>query len=106
VKCHDVEGSLLEGVLSRGDRRLGEAIEVAWRRGARFDSWSDRQQPDLWWQALEETGIDVPAVLHQPYAASASLPWDRITIRQGRDYLLHEYSCAAAQLAKMTKEEE
>lgn len=101
VKCHDVEGSLLEGVLSRGDRRVGEAIELAWRRGARFDSWSDRQQPHLWWQALEETGIDVPAVLHQPYPVNASLPWDRITIRQGRDYLLSEYGHAVDQLAAM-----
>jgi radical SAM family uncharacterized protein len=101
VKCHDVEGSLLEGVLSRGDRRVGEAIELAWRRGARFDSWSDRQQPHLWWQALEETGIDVPTVLHQPYPVNASLPWDRITIRQGRDYLLSEYGHAVDQLASM-----
>ncbi|MEN6498385.1 MAG: TIGR03960 family B12-binding radical SAM protein [Thermoguttaceae bacterium] len=101
VKCHDVEGSLLECVLSRGDRRVGEAIELAWRRGARFDSWSDRQQPHLWWQALEETGIDVPAVLHQPYPVNASLPWDRITIRQGRDYLLSEYGHAVDQLAAM-----
>lgn len=101
VKCHDIEGSLLEGVLSRGDRRLGEAIELAWRRGARFDSWSDRQQPELWWQALAETGIDVEKVLHEPYAIDASLPWDRITIRQGREYLCREYAHSVEQLATM-----
>jgi radical SAM family uncharacterized protein len=104
VKCHDVEGSLLEGVLSRGDRRLGEAIELAWRRGARFDSWSDRQQPDLWWQALAETGINLQQVLHEPYAVDASLPWDRITIRQGREYLHREYAKSVDQLATMREE--
>lgn len=41
VKPHDVEVSLLEGVLCRGDRRLGEVIETVWRRGARFDAWSE-----------------------------------------------------------------
>lgn len=104
VKCHGVEGSLLEGVLSRGDRRLGEAIELAWRRGARFDSWSDRQQPDLWWQALAETGINLQQVLHEPYAIDAPLPWDRLTIRQGREYLHREYAKSLDQLATMREE--
>ena len=44
---------------------------------------SDRQQPDLWWQALAETGINLQQVLHEPYAVDVA-PWDRITIRQGR----------------------
>jgi radical SAM family uncharacterized protein len=101
VKCHDVESSLLEGVLSRGDRRVGEAIELAWRRGARFDSWSDHHRPQLWWQALADRGIDVERVLHRPYSADASLPWDHISIRQGRVYLAQEQALAAAQLAEM-----
>ena len=41
VKCHGIETSLLEGVLSRGDRRTAEAVELAWRRGARLDSWAE-----------------------------------------------------------------
>src|SRR5690606_29341716 len=41
VKCHPVETSLLEGLFSRGDRRLGDVIELAWRRGARLDSWME-----------------------------------------------------------------
>ena len=45
LRCHDVESSLLEGVMCRGDRRLGEAIELAWRRGARFDAWAEKLQP-------------------------------------------------------------
>ncbi len=87
VKCHPVEASLLEGVMARGDRRLGEAIELAWRRGARFDGWSDQLQPALWWEALADAGIDTAAILHRPYPADARLPWDHIGIRQGRIYL-------------------
>ncbi len=59
VRCHDIESSLLEGVLCRGDRRLGEAIELAFRRGARFDAWNEQFRPDLWWQALADAGVDV-----------------------------------------------
>lgn len=100
IKCHDIEASLLEAVLCRGDRRLGAAIEAAWRAGARFDSWSDWLKPGLWWDAFRQSAIDVDAIAHQPYALDDSLPWDPITIRQGRDYLRHEQVKAIAQLAE------
>lgn len=97
LRCHDVEASLLEGVLCRGDRRVGEAIELAWRRGARFDGWAEKLQPELWWQALSDTGIDVEKTLHLPCPAPATLPWDHIGIRQGREYLEREQQRAAGQ---------
>jgi radical SAM family uncharacterized protein len=99
LKCHDVDASLLEGVLCRGDRRMGAAIELAWRRGARFDAWTDRFQPELWWEALAETGIDVAATLHRPRPLEARLPWDHVGIRQGRGYLEREHRCALEHLA-------
>lgn len=95
IKCHDVETSLLEGVMCRGDRRVGEAIELAWRRGARFDGWAEQVNPKLWWQAISDAGIDVEKTLHLPCPAPSALPWDHIAIRQGRDYL--ERECAAAE---------
>ena len=91
VKCHDVEASLLEGVLARGDRRIGEAIELAWRAGARFDSWSDQLRPELWWNALAQAGVDAASILHRPYTLEDRLPWDHIGIRQGHRYLEQEY---------------
>jgi hypothetical protein len=100
LKCHDIDTSLLEGVFCRGDRRLGAAIELAWQRGARFDSWSDRFQPRLWWQALEESGIDVEATLHRPYPLDAELPWDHVGIHQGRAYLEKEQANSQSQLNK------
>jgi radical SAM family uncharacterized protein len=100
LRCHDVEASLLEGVMCRGDRRLGEAIELAWRRGARFDGWAEKLQPQLWWGALTDAGIDVEKTLHLPCPAPAALPWDHISIRQGREYLEREQRCAAEQLTE------
>ncbi|NLZ01755.1 MAG: B12-binding domain-containing radical SAM protein, partial [Pirellulaceae bacterium] len=100
IKCHEIEASLLEAVLCRGDRRLGTAIEAAWRAGARFDSWSDWLKPGLWWDAFCQSGIDVDAIVHQPRALDDPLPWERIAIRQGRDYLRREQLKATAQLAE------
>jgi len=101
LKCHDIETSLLEAALCRGDRRTGEAIELAWRRGARFDAWSEQTQPELWWQALAEAGIDVEAVVHHPLPLETRLPWDHIGTQQGRGYLEREQQRAAIQLATM-----
>jgi radical SAM superfamily enzyme YgiQ (UPF0313 family) len=94
LRCHDVESSLLEGVLCRGDRRVGEAIELAWRRGARLDAWTEHLHPERWWPALDDAGIDADEILHQPYPAGAPLPWDHIQIRQGREYLHREHQRA------------
>ncbi len=90
LKCHDIEGSLLEGVMCRGDRQVGEAIELAWRRGARLDGWSEHFRPEIWWQALSDVGIDIEKTLHLPCPAPSALPWDQIGIYQGRGHLERE----------------
>jgi radical SAM family uncharacterized protein len=97
LRCHDVEASLLEGALCRGDRRTGEAIELAWQRGARFDAWAEKLRPELWWQAIRESGIDVDQTLHMLRPVDTALPWDHIGIRQGRGYLEREWRCAGIQ---------
>ena len=74
LRCHDVEASLLEGVMCRGDRQMGEAIELAWRRGARFDGWAEQLRPELWWQAIADARIDVEKTLHLPCPAGAPCP--------------------------------
>jgi radical SAM family uncharacterized protein len=101
LKCHDVDASLLEGVFCRGDRRLGAAIELAWRRGARFDAWTEQFRPQLWWEVLAETGIDVEAILHHPHRLDARFPWDHIGIHQGRSHLEREQSRSLEHLAAM-----
>jgi len=78
VKCHDVESSLLEGALCRGGRRMGEAIELAWRRGARLDGWREHLRPDVWWPAFGEVGIDVRALLEEPIPPERPLAWEHV----------------------------
>lgn len=58
LRCRDVESSLVEAALCRGDRRFGPVIETVWRRGARLESLPDRLRPWLWWQAISEADIE------------------------------------------------
>ncbi len=101
VKCHDVETSLLEGVLSRGDRRVGRAIELAWQRGARLDSWREHLDPNQWWQALADAGLNVEEMLHRPYQLTDRLPWDHVNVKYGRAFLEKEQQRAEVQLQVM-----
>ena len=90
VHCHPLESSLLEGVLSRGDRRVARPSNWPFAAAARFDAWNEQLRPDLWWQALSDAGVNVEQILHEPYPVGAVLPWDHLGIRQGRGYLERE----------------
>lgn len=91
LKYHYLPGSLLEGFLSRSDRRAGGVIEKAWRLGARFCAWKDRFDPIKWSEALAESRLDTDAILHTRYDTNDELPWDHIQIWAGREKLLKEY---------------
>jgi len=101
IKCHDIDTSLLEGVISRGDRRTGAAIELAWQRGARLDSWREQMNAERWWQALADAGIDVERQLHEPYQLTDKLPWDHVNVKYGRTFLEKEQTRSVVQLDKM-----
>jgi radical SAM family uncharacterized protein len=101
VKCHNVETSLLEGILSRGDRRMADVIELAWRRGARMDSWTENFDADRWWKAMADCRIDVEQTIHQPYDINDKLPWDHVNIKYGRTFLEKEQTRSVVQLTAM-----
>jgi radical SAM family uncharacterized protein len=101
IKCHSIETSLLEGILSRGDRRTCDAVELAWRRGARMDGWTEMLDPQRWWQALHDCNINVEKQLHEPYQLTDKLPWDHVNVKYGRDYLAKEQTRSLTQLAAM-----
>ncbi|MGE3820022.1 MAG: TIGR03960 family B12-binding radical SAM protein [Isosphaeraceae bacterium] len=101
VKCHDVERSLLEGIMTRGDRRVSEALVEAWRRGARLDAWSEHFDPKLWWKVFEDLGIDVEFYSHRDRPVDEVLPWDHIHVKKGREYLAKERDRSVVQLNVM-----
>ena len=105
IKCHDIDTSLLEGVLSRGDRRTGKAIELAWRRGARMDGWTEHMDPARWWDAVRDAGIDIDQQVHTQYGLADKLPWDHVNVKYGRTFLEKEQSRSLTQLEAMADAE-
>lgn len=101
VKCHDVERSMLEGVLTRGDRRISNALLEAWKRGARLDAWDEYFQPALWWQTFEDLGIDPFEYSGRTRQPAEVLPWDIVNVKKGREYLEKEHGRALVQLSAM-----
>jgi len=89
-KFHHIERSGLEGALARGDRRVADAIEDAWRRGARFDAWNEHFSHDAWVAAFEATGIDPAFYAARPRDPEEVLPWDHIESHRGKAHLLAE----------------
>ncbi|HZL98698.1 MAG TPA: TIGR03960 family B12-binding radical SAM protein, partial [Planctomycetota bacterium] len=74
LKFHDADQSYLEGILSRGDRRLAPALIEAHRRGARFDAWSEHFRLDRWLAAFAAAGIDPDAYALRERARDEALP--------------------------------
>jgi radical SAM family uncharacterized protein len=101
VKCHDIEKSLLEGILTRGDRRVAAGLEEAWRRGCRLDAWSEYFNPSRWWETFADLGIDVPFYSERTRPVDEVLPWDHIHVKKGREYLAKEQNRSVVQLEAM-----
>ncbi len=101
IKQHDIERSLLEGLLTRGDRRIAPVIEEAWRRGARLDAWDECFNPQLWWDTVRDLGIDVNFYVHRARPMGEILPWDHVNVKKGRVYLEKEQQRSQDQLVVM-----
>jgi radical SAM family uncharacterized protein/radical SAM-linked protein len=76
---HEAENSWLEGIVSRGDRRVGELFELAWQEGCRLDGWNEHFDFRKWERAVEKWGQD-PADLLRERSVDEPLPWDHIDI--------------------------
>jgi radical SAM family uncharacterized protein/radical SAM-linked protein len=90
LRMHDSTASTLEGVLARGDRRLAPVIERAFLRGARFDSWDDRLDIELWREAFDHFGVDMTPFLGT-IPVDARVPWDHFDVGLERGFLAREY---------------
>jgi radical SAM family uncharacterized protein len=102
IKQHDIECSLLEGVLTRGDRRIAPALEEAWRRGCRLDGWRECFRPKVWWQTFADLGIDTTWYSQRSRPLSERLPWDHVNVKKpGREFLVKEQVRSRHQLEVM-----
>jgi radical SAM family uncharacterized protein/radical SAM-linked protein len=90
VKLHDAGVSFIEGMLARGDRRMADVVEAAWRDGARFDGWEEIFDIERWERVLAQHNVDVAAYLGTR-PITARLPWDHIDVGLEDGFLLGEY---------------
>ncbi len=88
----DPKRSRLEAALSRGDARTCDIIEEAWKRGARFDNWTDLFDYGAWESAFTETRISFYA--NRDFPQDGRLPWDMIDMGAGKKYLLRQFEKA------------
>lgn len=90
LSFHNSRMSFLEGVLSRGDRRLSEVILRSFIKGARFDAWGNYFNFDRWLEAFRDSKIE-PRFYLKEKASDERLPWDFLEVGVNKDALLKEY---------------
>ena len=91
---HEADVSVLEGVLARGDRRIGAVLEAAYRNGARFDAWTESFLPKAWEQAFRQCGIDPEFYTSRKRTVDERLPWDFIDAGVSKEFLIREWNLA------------
>jgi len=94
MRYHDGEPSLVEGLLSRGDRRVGAVIERVWRDGGRFDGWSEHFSFARWMSAAEAAGVDVGWYTTRERDGEEVLPWDHLDSGLDKQWLWDDWQDA------------
>ncbi|HRW19896.1 MAG TPA: TIGR03960 family B12-binding radical SAM protein [Dermatophilaceae bacterium] len=101
LRYHDGEPGIVEGLLSRGDRRVGGVIERVWREGGRFDGWSEHFSFERWMRCaateLEGTPVSVDWFTTRERDQLEVLPWDHIDAGLDRDWLWEDWQAALAE---------
>ena len=90
VSYHKVNISFLEGVFARGDRRLCDVVEYAWKHGCKFDSWDDSFLFDVWLEAFEKCGVDPLFYTSRKRDYEEILPWDHLDYGIRKQFLINE----------------
>ena len=100
MRYHDGQPSLVEGLLARGDRRVGRVVERVWREGGRFDGWSEHFSYDRWVAAcaaeLEPLGVSLAWFTTRERDRAEVLPWDHLDSGLERDWLWDDWQDALA----------
>jgi radical SAM family uncharacterized protein len=94
LSWHNVEQSIIEAAFARGDRRLGAVLELAYRRGCRFDAWDDQFRYDQWLAAFAEAGLEPAWYANRTRERDEILPWCHIDSGVTTAFLWREYAAA------------
>ena len=91
---HEADVTVLEGLLARGDRKVGAAILAAYKNGALYDAWSETFDREKWQQAFEETGLNIDFYTTRNRSTDEILPWDFIDIGVSKKHMIKEWERA------------
>jgi radical SAM family uncharacterized protein len=94
LRWHDPAATLVEGIASRGDRRVGAVIEEVWRRGGVFQEWSEHFSLSLWEEAMAAAGLSIDWYVHRQRDLDEVLPWDHISAGLHKDFLWGDWQDA------------
>ncbi len=98
LKWHDPKATLVEGIASRGDRRIGAVIEQVWRNGGTFQEWSEHFNLSLWTDAMADAGIEIDDVVYRHRHQDETLPWDHLSAGLHKDFLWQDWQDALAEV--------
>ncbi|OAA31413.1 radical SAM protein [Kosmotoga arenicorallina S304] len=93
LQLHDPGKSFVEGLLSRGDRKVAKAIYCAYKDGSLFDEWGEEFSLSTWMNAFEKCQIDIQQYTRER-SVEEELPWDHISLGISKKFLLKEYEKA------------
>lgn len=93
-KWHEADVTVLEGVLARGDRRVGAAIRHVYEHGGYFDAWNEYFDYDRWLKAFEECGISLDFYAYRERPLDEIFPWDFIDVGVTKEFMLREWKNA------------
>jgi hypothetical protein len=101
LRYHDGQPGIVEGLLSRGDRRVGRVIERVWREGGRFDGWSEHFSYERWTAAaaaeLEPLGVDLAWYTTRERGQDEVLPWDHLDSGLDKEWLWDDWQDALSE---------
>lgn len=90
--------SFVEGMMSRGDERVGDIILKAYQKGCRLDAWDDWAKPDIWRSVIEESSWNVEETTTRERSIDEELPWDGISLGPSKVFLKREKERSENQL--------
>jgi radical SAM family uncharacterized protein len=94
IRWHDPDATAAEGIVSRGDRRIGAVIERVWRDGGTFQEWSERFELARWERALAEEGLDLASTALRAHDKDEMLPWSHLSAGLHPDFLWGDYEAS------------
>ena len=95
---HDAGTSYLEGAFARGDRRLGQVLLNAWKKGARFDGWSEHFKYNVWIEAFKDVALDPDFYATRDRSMDEVMPWDHLSSGATKEFLAREYQHAISEV--------